>query len=86
MIKTLSLSQWMRMQKKAESLSGKPSDFPNGYSPGGVASQLGISRQAVHKAMHTGRLPAWRVVLPGGGAYYLISQEALDAFQQKRAG
>ena len=68
------------LQKKAESSSGGPLDLPNGYSPGGAASKLGISRQGVMKAMHTNRLPAWQIALPNGSHYYFIPQESVDAF------
>lgn len=40
--------------------SPNPENF-NGDSPGTVASELEISRQAVHQAIRRGDLDAWRV-------------------------
>jgi hypothetical protein len=38
-----------------------------GPSPGGAAAELGVSRQAVHRAIDRGTLDAWYVATPGEG-------------------
>lgn len=53
----ISLTKWHEMLESSED----PADY-NGPSPGGVAAELGISRQSVHKAIERGDLDAWRVV------------------------
>jgi hypothetical protein len=62
-----------------------------GWSPGGAASQLGISRQAVHKAIHRGDLDAVIVNDDDGKLQmFMIPDASLQAFkarrEQKRAG
>lgn len=61
--RTISMSKWVR---EAERLATEGRPFRmNGPSPGGAAAELGITRQAVHKAIKEGRLDAWRVVADG---------------------
>lgn len=57
-----------------------------GWSPGGAAAQLGISRQAVHKAIHRGDLDA--VIINGDDGKlqaFMIPDASLRAFAQRRA-
>lgn len=57
-----------------------------GWSPGGAAGQLGISRQAVHKAIHRGDLDA--VIVNGDDGKlqaFMIPDESLQAFAARRA-
>jgi predicted secreted protein len=56
-LKRIFLSRWHELL----AVSKDPSEY-NGDSPGGVAAELGISRQAVHKALKRGDLDGWRVV------------------------
>ena len=61
-----------------------------GWSPGGAAAELGISRQAVHKAIHRGDLDAVIVNDDDGRLrMFMIPDDSLQAFalrRQKRAG
>jgi hypothetical protein len=57
-----------------------------GWSPGGAAAELGISRQAVHKAIHRGDLDA--VIVNGEDGRlraFMIPEESLRAFADRRA-
>lgn len=73
------------MVHEAETTHGDPSRVPNGYSPGGAAVELGISRQAVHKAIRRGTLDAFHIPQLGGlPGYYLIPQDAVDAYKRRR--
>lgn len=63
-----------------------------GWSPGGAAAQLGISRQAVHKAIRRGDLDAVIVTKDDSEqlSMFMIPDASLQAFkakrEQKRAG
>jgi len=58
----------------------------NGYSPGHVAAELGITRQAVHQAIDRGDLDAVRIVGKDGRLRAIvISQESINAFAALRA-
>jgi len=57
-----------------------------GWSPGGAAEQLGISRQAVHKAIQRGDLDA--VIINGDDGklrVFMIPDASLKAFAERRA-
>ena len=57
-----------------------------GWSPGGAAAQLGISRQAVHKAIHRGDLDA--VIVNGDDGklqMFMIPDDSLKAFAERRS-
>jgi hypothetical protein len=58
----------------------------NGDSPGGVAADLGISRQAVHLALKRGDLDGWRVVRNDTGelAAIVISPDSVERFKALR--
>lgn len=47
-------------------------------SPGWVAHQAGVSRQAVHKAIDQGRIEAWRI----RGGYVFVLSSAVDEFEK----
>jgi hypothetical protein len=72
------------MIKEAEDQGGVDDTraIPNGYSPGGAAAELGVTRAAVHRAIERGYLDAMRMQVPGG-QYWFITQEALDAYKAK---
>jgi hypothetical protein len=56
-----------------------------GWSPGGAAAELGISRQSVHKAIRRGDLDAVRVTDDRGRlSMFMIPDESLQAFKAKR--
>ena len=57
-----------------------------GWSPGGAAGQLGISRQAVHKAIQRGDLDA--VIVNGDDGklrMFMIPDASLKAFAERRS-
>lgn len=57
-MRTMTFAQW---EKHCVTHYGDPSQC-GGVSPGGVAAELELSRQAIHKAMDRGDLDGWRVV------------------------
>lgn len=65
--KKITLSKWTAAMETSPN-----SALYNGMSPGGVANQLGISRQAVHRAIHRGELDAWRVLNDRDGTLIAI--------------
>lgn len=75
---TMAYDEWQRLLNKGEA--------PNGFSPGGAAAEIGVTRQAIMKAIQTGRLDATRVKvpLPNIGHLWLIDPADLKAFQKKR--
>ena len=57
-----------------------------GWSPGGAAAQLGISRQAVHKAIHRGDLDAIIINDDDGKLrLFMIPDASLQAFAERRS-
>lgn len=57
-----------------------------GWSPGGAAAEVGISRQAIHQAIREGRLDAVMVQNEEGKLKaFMIPDESLKAFAEKRA-
>lgn len=82
MIRKIPVAQWSKL---TEAALGKPAwKQLNGPSPGGVAAILGISRQAVHKAVHRGDLDA--VIVTDGGKLrmFMITEDSIEAFKAKR--
>lgn len=83
-IRKMTMKQW---QKATAAAHGKPSWAAlNGTSPGGVAATLGISRQAVHKAIHRGDLDAIIVNddITGELRLFMIPAASEQAFKAKR--
>ncbi len=60
MQKTITLKDWLR--KTRRETDDPSASKVQGPSPGGVAVELGITRQSVHQAIDRGDLDAWRVV------------------------
>jgi predicted DNA-binding protein YlxM (UPF0122 family) len=56
-------------------------DFNLGPSPGGAANELGISRQAVHKAIHRGELDVLAIYDGRRLSHYTISRSSLAAYK-----
>ena len=79
----------MRAWQKALAASvDKPSWATlNGDSPGGLAAQLGISRQAVHQAVRRGLLDAVIVVDDQSEELrlFMIPQASAEAYKARRA-
>lgn len=82
-VRKFSLDRWLKAVAQAD---GKPSAAElNGLSPGGVASQLEISRQAVHQAVHRGDLDAVIVTDDDGKLrMFLIPLYSVERFKAKR--
>lgn len=83
-IRTMKMRAW---QKATAAALGKPAwEYLNGYSPGGVAAQLGISRQAVHQAVHRGQLDAVIVNDDDSGELrlFMIPKPSLEAYRARR--
>lgn len=87
MIRTMNLKRWEELTDQSDRLRAQLL----GWSPGGAAAQLGISRQAVHKAIKRGDLDAVIVKNEDGSlSMFMIPDPSLQAFkvrrEQKRAG
>lgn len=56
-------------------------DRVGGPSPGGAAAELGMSRQAVHRAISRGTLDAWYV--PDGKEFYVyVTDESIRRYKK----
>jgi hypothetical protein len=56
-------------------------DRVGGPSPGGAAGELGMSRQAVHRAISRGTLDAWYV--PDGKEFYVyVTEESIKRYKK----
>lgn len=77
----ITLSKWT----EALESSDNPREY-NGDSPGGVAAELGISRQSVHKAIERDELDAWRVVRDKSDSLVaiVIKPDSLDRYKAAR--
>lgn len=73
----MQLSTWQKLIEAAGTHAK-----PIGDSPGGVASQLGISRQAVHGLIRRGTLDTVEVYDGTKLAFYVIPQPSVDAYKQ----
>lgn len=84
-VKTLSYREWREIISKVESdPAGQPAQIPNGYSPGGAAAVLGVSRPAINQAILRGHLDATRIPAPTGrGYYWFITPEALEEYRKR---
>jgi len=80
-IRKVNSRRWQQLMSESEALRAKLL----GWSPGGTASQLGISRQAIHKAIHRGDLDAVIVNNDDGRlSMFMIPDSSLQAFKAKR--
>ena len=74
----MQLKDWERV---LEARKPDLADFSQGLSPGGAAGELGISRQAVHKAIHRGDLDVLAIYDGSRLSHYTISRSSLAAFK-----
>lgn len=83
-VRKFSLERWV---KACAAAHGKPSHAElNGDSPGTVAADLEVSRQAVHQAVHRGDLDAVIVHDAHGKLLmFMITPASVERFRQKRA-
>ena len=88
MIRKMNTRRWNELTDTSDRLRAQLL----GWSPGGAAAQLGISRQAVHKAIRRGDLDAVIVTKDGSDelSMFMIPDASLQAFklrrEQRRAG
>jgi hypothetical protein len=75
-----------RFEKLVEASERARAELLGGFSPGYVAGALGISRQAVHKAIHRGDLDAVMIMGDEDGKLkvFLIPEDSMLAFARKR--
>ena len=79
MFKKMEMSEWV--QKVHSAPSEAAAKAFNGRSPGGVASYLGISRQAVHDAIKRDRMNAWRLTRDGKLTAILIPDHEVEYYR-----
>lgn len=75
-----------RFEKACAESERTRAELLGGFSPGYAAARLGISRQAVHKAIHRGDLDA--VIVNGDDGKlvaFLIPETSIEAFAARRA-
>jgi len=75
----LTQNQWDELVEKGDPLVDKIT----GPSPGGAATELGVSRQRVHELIRQGRLDATAVYKGRKLLFYMVSQESIE--RQKKA-
>ena len=82
MIRKMDTRRWTELTEASERVRAQLI----GWSPGGAASQLGISRQAVHKAIKRGDLDAVIVTRDGSDelSMFMIPDASLQAFKARR--
>jgi len=80
-LKRITLQRWTELLDSTQD----PSKY-NGDSPGGVAADLGITRQSVHGAISRGHLDGWRVEDDKTGQLVaiVISPESVARYQAAR--
>lgn len=72
-------------QKLLKASHGSPkADEVNGLSPGGVASRLGITRQAVHFAIVEDVIDAYRIERKGRLVAIIVPEAEVTFWEQKR--
>jgi hypothetical protein len=54
----------------------------NGYSPGGAAAELDMTRQGIHKAVDRGLMKGFRVMRGGSLMMLLIPQREIDHYRE----
>ena len=78
-VRKMQLKDWERVIE-----AGTPdlADFNLGPSPGGAASELGISRQGVHAAIRRGDLEVLAIYDGRRLSHYTISKSSLAAYKE----
>ena len=72
------------LEQLAETADPTMQDFLRGPSPGGAATQLGISRQRVHQLIKEGKLAAVGVYDGRKLVCFNISRQSIAAFKERR--
>ena len=86
MQRTITLKDWMRKVRREGDTPLETSKM-QGPSPGGVATEFGLTRQAVHAAIRRGDLDAWRVVDDATGKLraIIITSESVTRYRTLRS-
>lgn len=80
-IRKMNTKLWNKLTAESEAYRAKLL----GLSPGGAAAELGISRQAVHKAIRRGDLDAVIVNNEDGSlSMFMIPEDSVQAFKARR--
>jgi len=79
-VTTMNWNDWLAAVEASSPSPGKPMPPPNGYSPGGAAEKLGVTRSAVHMAISRGILDAIKVPIPDGRSYFFIPERDLQDY------
>lgn len=81
-IRKMNTKLWQKLTSESDAARAKLL----GWSPGGAAAQLGISRQAIHKAIKRGDLDAVIVTNDRTGrlSMFMIPDDSLQAFKARR--
>lgn len=79
-VKRMQLKQWQRLNEAGDPIV---QDLSSGRSPGGAAAELGITRQAVHKAIKRGSLDALAVYDGTKLRFYTISHASLQRYRSR---
>lgn len=77
MITKMQLKKWEALMEAADP---RVQDL-SGPSPGGAATELGITRQGVHYAIHAGKLDALAVYDGARLSHYTISEASLARYK-----
>jgi len=75
----LTLTQWDELVEKGDPLVEKI----KGPSPGGAASELGVTRQRIHDLIRRGKLDATAVYKGRKLLFYMVSDQSIE--RQKKA-
>lgn len=81
-VTVMSWKDWLHRVELSNPQRGKPVPGPNGYSPGGAAALLGVTRHAIHQAIRRGTMDATSVPVPSGGRYWFIADASLEAYKR----
>lgn len=79
-VKRTTLAAW----RKANDDTDPRTPNRPGTSPGGAAQRLACTRQMVHKLIQTGSLDAVAVYDGLRLAFYVVTEDSLRAYQQRR--
>jgi hypothetical protein len=79
-LRKMQFKDWKRLVHISEAQRAKLL----GWSPGGAAAEVGITRQGIHHAIRRGDLDAVMVYEGTKLRSFMIPEESLRAYQQRR--
>lgn len=86
MIRSMTIDEWERETKRVRSPAKRAR--LHGPSPGRAAEEMGVTRQAVHRAIERGTLDALRVTYDEDGeklAFMIITEASFERYQKARS-